>query len=298
MPLYEILSTGLSPFRNLRGGAELYETEIEALAWANPDEFIGEALLLVARQPHLRHGGIPDIVGLAGDGRVVVIEIKRDIDRRQLAQCLEYAGWARTTNLDELASMYHSGSEAFFRDWQEFTEASVPQVINRNPRVVLIARTYHVRTGDALDFLQENRVPVTLVKVSMYEDERGRRFLDIVGEQEPELAGEGATSHYTRIDGRRVRLSDLIEAELLRPGDALIWPRPRLGVTHHATISENGGIALEDGREFSSPSLAAKEAANIPAYDGWHAWRVERLDGVFLNELRKDLAQQRAVGDL
>ena len=37
-------------------------------------------------------------------GRVVVFEVKRDVDRRQLAQCLEYAGWARTTNLDELGA--------------------------------------------------------------------------------------------------------------------------------------------------------------------------------------------------
>jgi hypothetical protein len=39
-------------------------------------------------------------------GRVVVIEVKRDIDRGQLAQCLEYAGWARSASLDELGSLY------------------------------------------------------------------------------------------------------------------------------------------------------------------------------------------------
>ena len=51
------------------------------------------------------------MVALDHAARVIVIEIKRDVDRGRLAQCLEYAGWARTTNLDELAGMYHRGPE-------------------------------------------------------------------------------------------------------------------------------------------------------------------------------------------
>jgi hypothetical protein len=53
VPLYEIRRQGdLIPFRRLQGEA-LYESEIEDLFWANPEEFIGEALFLVARQPTL-----------------------------------------------------------------------------------------------------------------------------------------------------------------------------------------------------------------------------------------------------
>jgi Holliday junction resolvase-like predicted endonuclease len=107
VPLFEIDTAGeLVPFRRLRGGAELYEREIEDLAWANPEEITGETLFLVQRQPQLRDGGKPDIVALDRSGRVVVVEVKREFDRGQLAQCLEYAGWARRTNLDELAQMY------------------------------------------------------------------------------------------------------------------------------------------------------------------------------------------------
>jgi hypothetical protein len=41
---------------------------------------------------------------------------------------------------------------------------------------------------------------------------------------------------------------------------------------------------------FSSPSRAAMELADVPAYDGWHAWRVERLGGKTLDDLRRELA--------
>ena len=141
MPLFEVDGTSeLVPFRRLRGGSDLYEREIEDLLWANLDEFTGESLFPVARQPSISTGGVPDIVALDGQGNVTVLEIKRDVDRGQLAQCLEYAGWARTTSLDELACIYHRGQAAFFGDWQSFTESATPIVLTRRPRLLLVAR--------------------------------------------------------------------------------------------------------------------------------------------------------------
>jgi hypothetical protein len=63
MPLFEVEEAGtLVPFRQLLGGAELYESEIEDLLWSNLEEFTGEALFRVRRQPTLAGGGRPDIV--------------------------------------------------------------------------------------------------------------------------------------------------------------------------------------------------------------------------------------------
>lgn len=292
MPLFEINTAGeLAPFRRLRGGAELYENEIEDLVWANPEEILGETLFLVRRQPTLALGGRPDIVALDRDARVVVIEVKRDFDRGQLAQCLEYAGWARKTNLDELAQMYHGGTDGFFADWQQFTDADFPAVVNSAPRLVLLAGSFHGRTQSAIDFLIENHLPVKVIPVTIYEDRDGRRLLDIEAEHEPEFAPiePGEVIDHTKIDGRRVRITDLLDSGLLQPGDALFWNRPQLGNRYEASVTE-AGIALPEGREFSSPSKAAMVAADIPAYDGWLAWHVERLEGKSLDDLRRELA--------
>lgn len=302
MPLYEIERTGgLVPFRRLPGGPELYESEIERLCWANPEEFLGESLLLVARQPTLPNGGRPDIVALADDARVVVIEIKRDIDRNQLAQCLEYAGWARRTNLDELSAMYHRGQGEFFDDWVAFTEKAHPPVINPNPRLVLIARGFQGRTESAIGFLIENGLPVRLVHVSLYEDEQGRRFLDVEGEHEHEFTGPREatepTLDHTKIDGRRITVADLVEADLLTVGDHLVWERPGLGARYEAIVRSNSSLELPDGRRFSTPSGLGKAAAEIPAIDGWHVWRVPRLDNVKLDDLRRELVRRTVAGD-
>lgn len=293
MPLFEIgESDALVPFRQLGGGADLYEQEIEQLLWDNLDDFTGESLFRIARQPALTAGGRPDIVALDASAHVVVIEVKRDVDRGQLAQCLEYAGWARGTNLDELAGIYHLGADRFFSDWQGFTESETPVVISRPPRLLLVAREFHGRTGSAFEFLTENGLPVGLVEVAMYEDQQGRRFVDVgIAAAEPpedDSTSSAAGRVHAKISGRRVRVSDLLDAGLLQPGQELTWERPRLGASYRAVVTENGSLQLEDGRTFSSPSRAASEAADIPAYDGWLAWT---LNGVQLKDLRAQLIE-------
>lgn len=238
------------------------------------------------------------MVALDRDARVVVIEVKREFDRGQLAQCLEYAGWARRTNLDELAQMYQHGADRFFPDWQEFTDSAVPAIVNPSPRLILLAGSFHGRTESAVEFLIENRLPVKVVAVTIYEDQQGRRFIDIEGDHEPEFASsveEVAVVDHTKINGRRVRVTDLLDAGLLEDGDALYWERRNLGQRFESTITSSGTIALNDGRAFASPSRAAMEAAGIPAYDGWYAWHVERLEGRTLDSLRRELASASGV---
>jgi hypothetical protein len=62
--------------------------------------------------------------------------------------------------------------------------------------------------------------------------------------------------------------------------------RPRIGERYEATIQVDGSFHLADGTVHQSPSLAAMRAAGLVSCDGWHAWRIPRLGGTKLNELR------------
>ena len=294
MPLFEIGDEELIPFRRVIAGPDLYEQEIEALLWSNLDAFVGIPLFPVARQPKIGVGLQPDIVAIDGDGHVQVIEVKRDVDRGQLAQCLEYAGWARRTSLDELAGMFYGGAEAFFAAWSEFTETAAPRLVQLPPQLVLVAGEFDDRTDAALSYLTENGLPITVLRVTIYADQEGRRFVDVDADHEIELSesasGEGGGSAPARyeIDGRRLTVSDLLDAGLLEAGAALTWTRPKIGTTYRAQVLETGQIQLEDGeRVYASPSRAAMEAAGIVAYDGWHAWRT--AEGHLLADLRGQL---------
>ncbi len=96
------------------------------------------------------------------------------------------------------------------------------------------------------------------------------------------------------LDGRRVTVSDLVDAALLADGAALRFTRPRVGDTHRAVVTGDGRVVLEDGQEFRSPSRAAAVAADMQAVDGWHAWIVES-SGRSLDSLRQELLDQVAA---
>lgn len=292
MPLFELAKEGPIPFVRVKSGPDLYESEIEELLWTDLEGFLGETLFPVARQPKIASGGIPDILALDKAGRVFVIEIKRDVDRKQLAQCMEYAGWARLTNLDELAGLYHAGSEQFWSDWLEFTESEAPVLVNPSPVLRLVARDFEDRSESAFDYLLESGVPVKLVRVTFYTDGE-RRIVNVDSDHEPDLPGlpvkVGPATH--KIHGRQVKIEDLVEHGYLQPGDRLVWRRPQIGEEHWGTITEEAQIRLDSGEVHWSPSGAAKAAADVAAVDGWSSWRKEASNEK-LTELRRRLVEE------
>ncbi|BAL85562.1 hypothetical protein AMIS_3420 [Actinoplanes missouriensis 431] len=94
------------------------------------------------------------------------------------------------------------------------------------------------------------------------------------------------------INGRRVRILDLIKAGLLNPGQELVFERPRIGEIHRAVVTDNGRIRVADGQEFASPSRAADDVSGTGT-DGWYAWRVGD-DGPLLDQLRQELLKSAA----
>ncbi len=311
MPIFALSTEGVKPFRRLNSGVDVYESEIERLFWENLEAFSGEPLFAVARQARLRGGGIPDILALDAQGRVVLVEIKRDVDRGQLAQCLEYAGWARTTSLDELAGLYTHGPQRFFTDWQQFTGTSTPVLLERVPRITLVARSFDVRTDAALLFLQESGVPLRLIRVVFYEDAHGDRIVDVdLGDLErgggvalSVAAGATTTAPGPPTRSRRTRsvvsttLTDLLEAGIIEDGEMIVWRRPQVGEEHQAFIRGNGEVVLQDGRAFTSLSTAADVLTN-GSHNGWECWTVPRLRGIKIGHLRGQLpAAQAATRD-
>jgi hypothetical protein len=288
---------GLFPVRDVAPGPDLYEKEIEDLAWSNLELFAGEALFPLGRQVVLPGGGRPDILALDSVGRVVVIEVKRDVDRQQLSQALEYAGWAYSTNLDEVAALYSGGVDAFFGDWSTYTGSATPVVVNHAPRLLLIARDIHPRTRDALRFLADSGLPVSVVPVSLYEDEAGRRLVDIERESEvtagspTEHGISGARSQKTyMIHGHVVRVVDLVEAGLLPAGTEIELGRG--GKTAQATITEEGNIRVGE-KDYSTPSGAGTPIVGH-SVDGWITWRVPLLGNRTLADLRTELLDRVA----
>lgn len=140
---------------------------------------------------------------------------------------------------------------------------------------------------------------MTVVPVTIYEDPTGRRIVDIENDHEPTIPGvtppSGSSPQQVAVNGRRVTVADLLDAGLLQADEPVEFIRPRLGERYTATIRGDGVFVLADGSEHQSPSLAAMRAADLVSYDGWYAWRVPRLGGTKLAELREQYVAQAAL---
>jgi hypothetical protein len=171
--------------------------------------------------------------------------------------------------------------------------------------LVLIARDFHGRTKSALDFLRDSNVPVTVIPVTVYQDDAGRKIVDVEAEHEPNVVAPVSPTTSTSskktiktVDssGRRVSVKDLIDAGLIQPNESVIFERPKIGEVHEAVIRSDGSFELPDGEICKSPSLAAMKSADVISYDGWFAWRVVRL-GKKIGELRNEFVDASFLGD-
>src|SRR4051812_12199667 len=81
------------------------EKDLETWIEQRPTILEDRKLVIIARQ--LRAGGnYVDLLGLDGDGTLVVIELKRDMAYRDaLAQAIDYASWLAERSKDELAAL-------------------------------------------------------------------------------------------------------------------------------------------------------------------------------------------------
>lgn len=99
---------------------------------------------------------------------------------------------------------------------------------------------------------------------------------------------------HPRFDGRRVRVSDLLEAGLLQPGQKLHYQRRRGEAPHESVVTKHGRLRLTDGREFDTPSAAGAAASRATAVAGWSAWQIGP-HGPSLHQLRQQLLQTTAA---
>jgi hypothetical protein len=84
--------------------------------------------------------------------------------------------------------------------------------------------------------------------------------------------------------GSRVKVADLVQARLLRPGQ-ILHARTQALFGAQAIISEDGGIFVEEKR-YDTPSAAAKALTKTQSVAGWWFWLVDLDSGESLSDVR------------
>ena len=82
------------------------EQKLEEMIVRDPHILSGE-WMLIGRQEITSHGGRIDLLAIAPDGSLVLVELKRDRTPREIvAQALDYASWVEQLTSEKIAQIY------------------------------------------------------------------------------------------------------------------------------------------------------------------------------------------------
>ena len=152
--------------------------------------------------------GIDRSSGSMNDGRVHVLELKRDRTPRDVvAQTLDYGSWVQGLGIDDLEQMFldhHDGDTDLGEAFAEQFASPLPDVQNADQQFTIIASELDPTSDRIVEFLAESyRVPINAVFFRHFSDQ-GRDYLArtwLLDPERIEVEAEGHTK--TRIWNRR-----------------------------------------------------------------------------------------------
>jgi len=136
----------------------------------------GIDLLVVGRQVRTAYGGFIDLLALDADGRVHVLELKRDRTPRDVvAQTLDYGSWVRGLGLGDLEQMFLDHRDGETNLGEAFAEqfaSPLPDVVNADQQFTIIASELDPTSDRIVEFLAESyNVPINAVFFRHFSDQ-------------------------------------------------------------------------------------------------------------------------------
>ena len=148
------------------------EQQLEDMIVASPDMLSAE-WMLIGRQEHTTAGGRIDLLAIAPDGSLVLIELKRHRTPREVvAQALDYASWVEGLTADRLAKMYQKFSgggdlgEAFN---QRFGSELDEDELNSSHQIIIVAAALDDSTERIITYLNARDVAINVVFFQVFQ---------------------------------------------------------------------------------------------------------------------------------
>lgn len=141
---------------------QLLETMIVSAPSLLSDEW-----MLIGRQESTGLGGQVDLLAIAPDGSIVLIELKRDRTPREVvAQALDYASWVERLRAEEIAAIYgrfsNGGSLASdFRD--RFGQDLDEDTLNETHQIVVVSAQLDDSTERIIGYLSDRDVAINVL---------------------------------------------------------------------------------------------------------------------------------------
>lgn len=157
--------------------------------------------MLIGRQEITSHGGRIDLLAIAPDGSLVLIELKRDRTPREIvAQALDYASWVGQLASENIAQIYQRFSKGgdlgdAFR--KRFGADLDHETLNDSHQIVIVAAELDRSTERIIGYLNERDIAINVVFFQVFEHDTqqflSRAWLIDPGETQVNAANNAGT---------------------------------------------------------------------------------------------------------
>jgi len=130
--------------------------------------------LLIGRQERTSFGGIIDLLAIAPDGSLVLIELKRDRTPREIvAQSLDYASWIEELGAERIAQIYERFSNGGNLDdafRQRFGIELDEEALNQSHQIILVAAELDDSTERIIGYLHARDIAINVLFFQVFQN--------------------------------------------------------------------------------------------------------------------------------
>jgi hypothetical protein len=123
--------------------------------------------MLIGRQEITNHGGRIDLVAIAPDGSIVLIELKRNRTPREIiAQAIDYASWVEQLEPERIAQMYQRFSDGRNLDEafrERFGTDLDEDTLNESHQIVIVAAELDDSTERIIKYLSQRDIAINVL---------------------------------------------------------------------------------------------------------------------------------------
>jgi len=139
----------------------------------NDPRILSSEWMLIGRQESTSHGGRIDLLAIAPDGSLVLIELKRDRTPREIiAQALDYASWVEELTSEKIAQIYERFSgggnldEAFHA---RFGVDLDEEALNQSHQVIIVTAELDPATERIVGYLNAHDIAINVVFFQVFQ---------------------------------------------------------------------------------------------------------------------------------
>lgn len=149
------------------------EQKLEEMIVADPS-ILSSEWMIIGRQEPTEFGGRIDLLAIAPDGSLVLIELKRGRTPREIvAQSLDYASWVESLTADKIAKIYHRFSNGGVLDdafKKRFGAKLDEESLNQSHQVILVAAELDDATERIIKYLNDHDIAINVIFFQVFQN--------------------------------------------------------------------------------------------------------------------------------